>query len=71
VKYPDGNVKLDYFLDGKSHSAAIEKTVSFYMLPGNSQNIAFSVIKKGETISPQMLGAFKPSIQLQEIELPI
>ena len=58
-------------MDGKSHSGAIEKTVSFYVLPGVSQNIAFSVIKNGETVYPQMLGAFKPSIQPQEIEVPI
>jgi hypothetical protein len=58
-------------LDGKSHSDTIEKTVSFYVLPGVSQNIAFSVIKNGEPVYPQMLGAFKPSIQPQEIEVPI
>ena len=58
-------------MDGKSLSGAIEKTVSFYVLPGVSQNIAFSVIKNGKTVYPQMLSAFKPSIQPQEIELPI
>jgi hypothetical protein len=70
VKYPDGKVKLEYSLDGQCYTTG-EKTISFYLLPGFSQKIAFSVVKKGKKVHPQMLGIFNPSIRLQEIEMPI
>ena len=44
-------------------------TVSFFVKP-DVENIAFSVIKKGEYVNPQKLGILDPSIKLQEVELP-
>jgi hypothetical protein len=39
------------------------------VIPG-FKNIAFSVIKKGEKVDPQIIGILNPSIRLQEIEVP-
>jgi hypothetical protein len=47
VKYPDGKVKLEYFINGNSVSLSnTADFVSFYVIPGFN-DIAFTVIKKG------------------------
>ena len=68
MKYPDGKVRLEYFNNGQSMPAK-GTTVSFFLMP-DVDNIAFSVIKKGEYVNPQKLGILDPSIKLQEIEVP-